>query len=440
MATVDDHKILTAQNSCQPKNCRARCEPTCGPSERCVLDIIRVCGECPLSQCVNIQSLGMSVSQQRASASESKPKTALMAGLITGLVGMALVSATIVGFVFIKRRKRAKHHKIKHADASPRFDPASLMPPVSAVFSPKTSPAPVTPTSHDPWLKESNPTVTSIGDPFAPTPLFLCASSLHIPRFDASSPTQPANAVIRRSLNILPSPPARPTSQDAFLNRSSSVKVTKYDNLHTYAPPSGTSREPLILEDSDDEDKVQIRRAVSVRKNQQADTATEAGGVQRTASVRTTGSKTALNADSSVVSLESADAQPIHVVRAKPTMVRINTITKKEGGITRKRSVRTVIDNNNKDNKDNHDDKDQPEIELEPTSSGPPPLNEAATSTNASREYLSPASNERDSRQYKTASWTSFHSGAGGTHSTVGDGEITVFWETAKQSPSDRYH
>lgn len=115
-------------------------------------------------------------------------------------------------------------------------------------------------------------------------------TSLQIPRLT----TPPSTNTIRQSLNLSSS-----TSPSTFINRSSSVKVSKYDYRNN------------DLEDEFD-DTVQIRRAVSVKKN----------GLSRSASVG------------------AHPQQAGRLLVAKPTMVRI--VTRTEGGVTRKASVKSA--------------------------------------------------------------------------------------------------
>lgn len=80
---------------------------------------------------------------------------------------------------------------------------------------------------------------------------------------------------------------------------------------------------------------------------------------------------------------------------AKPTMVRINTITTKEGGITRKRSFRTVIE--------------QPPFNVSLNDTPSPP------DDNRFNLYFVPSMPSQVSIQSSNST------------STLGDGEITVY-------------
>ncbi|KAI9493189.1 hypothetical protein BDB00DRAFT_388668 [Zychaea mexicana] len=235
------------------------------------------------------------------------------------------------------------------------------------------------------WPKEAPP-------PSSPqSPVFM-GNTLQIPRLTTtpSSPppstTTASSNTIRQSLSLVPSTSTTLNSSllqrpSPTINRSSSVKLTKYDHRHAYAPARMERRRTADSDNGDDDDDdedeeelgdgVQLRRAVSVNKKQ---------GLSRSASL---GART-------------TTGEMVPVVYARPTMVRINTITRKEGGITRKASVRTVISSS-------------PVVEQEPPAQ---------------------ANNNDDPRRLRTESWNSQHSIANSAHSSVGDGEITVYWDS----------
>jgi hypothetical protein len=160
------------------------------------------------------------------------------------------------------------------------------------------------------------------------------------------------------------------------LSRASSVKVTKYDHRHNTIPIHRTN------EDDDLEEVTTVRRAVSVKKT-----------TSRSSSVTRVGS------------FNSED-----VKLAKPKMVRINTITRKEGGVTRKRSIRTVID------------QDQ-QAPFHASLNDPPERNQS----DQIDFYFCPPEEPVNSSQASIQSSKST--------STLGDGEITVFWEPGQHPP-----
>lgn len=159
------------------------------------------------------------------------------------------------------------------------------------------------------------------------------------------------------------------------MSRASSVKVTKYDHRHNNNIPITNQEE----EDDDLEEVITVKRAVSVKKS----TSSRSSSVTR------------------VDSLNSED-----VKMAKPKMVRINTIIRKESnGVTRKRSMRTIID--------------QDQIHV--PSNDPPEPNQ----TDQIDFYFCPPEQETMSIQSSNSTSTS----------TLGDGEITVYWGPGQHPP-----
>lgn len=122
--------------------------------------------------------------------------------------------------------------------------------------------------------------------------------------------------------------------------------------------------------------------------------------------------KKAVSRSSSVTRVGSFNSE--NVKMAKPKMVRINTITRKEGGVTRKRSIRTVIDQ----------DQQSP---FHASLSDPPARNQ----TDQIDFYFCPpveetlASDHTSQVSIQTSNSTS----------TLGDGEITVYWEPGQRPP-----
>lgn len=176
------------------------------------------------------------------------------------------------------------------------------------------------------------------------------------------------------------------------MSRASSVKVTKYDNRPI--PITKRSYDTQDTDDQDDDDEkghVTIRRAVSVKKNNS--TASHSSSITRVGSIT---------------------SEDVKVVCAKPTMVRINTITSKEGGITRKRSIRTVIDQ-----------QQQPPFQVS--------LHDPSEDDQSHRidvYFCPPAPPPPVLHNPSQVSIQSSNSS-----STIGDGEITVFWESGHQLP-----
>ena len=129
--------LLQKRNECQPSHCKPQCVPACSSSQRCILDVMKKCGECPVSQCVSLASLGISTTTATSnngdmngvnngsinnnandtatSASStnagSNDKTGLIAGLTTGLVVGAVIVVAIAGLVYFKRRRRTQQQQ-----------------------------------------------------------------------------------------------------------------------------------------------------------------------------------------------------------------------------------------------------------------------------------------------------------------------------------------
>ncbi|KAI9025921.1 hypothetical protein CLU79DRAFT_743736 [Phycomyces nitens] len=350
------------------------------------------CGKCPVSQCSYVSQ----IIPRSPDPPENTPRVGLIAGLTTGLVAVALIAVTVAGLVFYRRRqqqKKSTNDREVCDDDLYSFRPElSPVPPMST-FAHTQLPATLTlqPDSH---LDYGYGHVCA-----SPSPSLLIGTSpLQIPHLETptpvfASPPKPTSAVIRRSLNILPTH----TPDSSLINRSSSVKVSKYDNIRPYPRPVGFSDNPF--EDLDDESKVQIKRAVSVRKTRD---------VSRSPSA----------ASNTFVASQEEGMPAIKVICAKPTMVRINTISRNEAGITRKRSVRTAINNNN------NNDSVQ-------SSSG-------SSSDLTNTTFLTPSGSTVDPhKRTRAESLVSVHSTAESTHSTIGDGEITVIWDASR--PTSRH-
>ncbi|CEP15204.1 hypothetical protein [Parasitella parasitica] len=341
--------------------------------------------------------------------SNDKHQTALIAGLTTGLVVLALIAVTIAGFVFYRRRKLQKILLQQQDEKKPYIPPnppiiisdvdtvlppphssslkaVSVLPPISE-FSSSSSATPIL--NH--WHQQQAIDIVDYDHP--QSPFIIGAQSLQIPHLDIPDPPSPSSAtLIRRSLNIQQTIIA---DNGDYLSRASSVKVTKYD--HRPIPIKNRSCDVKNAHDendnsSDEKDQVTIRRAVSVKKNNS--TASHSSSITRVGSV---------------------SSEDLNVICAKPTMVRINTITSKEGGITRKRSIRTVVDEQQyssfevslQDPSTEDDQSDRIDFYFCPPAPPPPVLH------NPSQVSIKSSNSS----------------------STIGDGEITVFWEPGHQPP-----
>ncbi|CAO3636477.1 unnamed protein product [Cunninghamella echinulata] len=79
-------------NNCMPSNCVAACEPSCTGNNICILGMMTNCGQCPASKCV----INCPFSN-----------TALIGGLVGGLVAGGLIIGVLV-FSLIKYRKNKR--------------------------------------------------------------------------------------------------------------------------------------------------------------------------------------------------------------------------------------------------------------------------------------------------------------------------------------------
>ncbi|GAN09613.1 hypothetical protein MAM1_0278d09144 [Mucor ambiguus] len=336
-------------HSCNPpRSCKKECTPACNTDQICVYKIVTECGTCPPTYCADSNQLQVTATdfEANSNANNNHQQTVLIAGLTTGLVVLALIAATVAGFVFHRRRKLQKillqqqqdekkayippHPPIIISDINSVLPPppstlqsaSILLPPISEHSSNSSSSA--TPISNR-WHQQA---IDFIDYDHPQSPFIIGAQSLQIPHLDTPDPSSPSNAtLIRRSLNIQPT---IITDNGDFLSRASSVKITKYDNrpipiknrfYDTQSTANDDDDDDEYSNSGDENETVKIRRAVSVKKNNS--TASHSSSITRVGSVT---------------------SEDVKVVCAKPTMVRINTITSKEGGITRKRSIRTVID------------------------------------------------------------------------------------------------
>ncbi|RCH79866.1 hypothetical protein CU098_000395, partial [Rhizopus stolonifer] len=278
------------------ETCTTPCLNPCCNSDQVCAEI--ECSACPTVHCANTEQLELKITS--TIHDESYDKTALIAGLTTSLVVLAMIAATIVGFVFHKRRKIRKQQQEIEKQVNKDFIPPSFPPPV----------IPSSPTSFLPSLSETSRSSTipsywfytqAMDFDHPQSPFIFGAHSLQIPHLDDTTTGQ----TIRRSLNIQPLQPMH------YLSRASSVRITKYDHHRTNIPTNEEDDEEL-------EEVATVKRAVSVRKNN------------------------SMGSRSSTTTRVGSVAEDIKM--AKPTIARINTITTRneEGGVTRKRSIRRI--------------------------------------------------------------------------------------------------
>ncbi|KAI8376974.1 hypothetical protein BD560DRAFT_391306 [Blakeslea trispora] len=252
---------------------------------------------CSTFRCNHTEQIQIQVSSATYDDAQEHKKTALIAGLTTGFVVLALIAATVIGIVYHRRRKKRKQQEQKEIEKQ-----------VNIEFLPPTLPSstiPSTPISLLPSISETSRSSTIPNywqhiQSFIPldydhpqSPFIIGAHSLQIPHLDDTSHT------IRRSLNIQPQQ-VSPTCP----SRASSVRVTKHDYHH---PKSGRIHQNPTF-----------KRVISAKHH-------------------------SLNVNCPTHTSNSTD----QIRMAKPTMARIDTIMtqNKDGTISRKRSIRRIESN-----------------------------------------------------------------------------------------------
>ncbi|CAO3654126.1 unnamed protein product [Cunninghamella echinulata] len=242
--------------------------------------------------------------QKNETSIETKPNTGLIAGLTSGLVIFALIALTAGGFIIYRKRKRSKEHIIKKFNISndtdlnfpspPTGSLTSLpfpphkvitIPPVSVTtnslkgYDPLGVPSMITTTNHQTLLNDEKDNLTPHyhGSALHIPPLITTPTTINTPTFIDENPRlinndNNSNNTIQRSLTLnfqsrrpshqQLSTNSNPIPSATSLNRSASVKVTKYDY-----PSSTAAMTTTAYYDDDDLDHIQIKRAVSVKRN-----------------------------------------------------------------------------------------------------------------------------------------------------------------------------
>lgn len=128
---------MPQQQDCKPKeNCSLTCSPSCSQSQVCVYKTITECGVCPPTFCMDNKQLRATHNTENSSGEDyasSSKRTALIAGLTTGLVVFALIIATVAGFVFYRRRKIRQEEDFmrKEEEYNIKPPPMAHLPPIS---------------------------------------------------------------------------------------------------------------------------------------------------------------------------------------------------------------------------------------------------------------------------------------------------------------------
>lgn len=99
-------------DGCMPSNCQATCTPACSTGKTCVLGTMKLCGQCPISTCVDNSILGPSNPNEsslpnNSNNNNSGPDGGLIGGLVGGLLGGGLLIGTIV-YCFLRNQNKKK--------------------------------------------------------------------------------------------------------------------------------------------------------------------------------------------------------------------------------------------------------------------------------------------------------------------------------------------
>ncbi|KAI8340290.1 hypothetical protein BC941DRAFT_244222 [Chlamydoabsidia padenii] len=117
------------QTNCSPVGCQAICNPGCDLNKTCVLGMMKACGVCPSSSCVDNSILGLPTTSPSGSnandQSSNGPDGGMIGGIVGGLVGGGLVLAG--AFFFLFRHKKQKKHGLPFIVSRSHLDMTSSM-------------------------------------------------------------------------------------------------------------------------------------------------------------------------------------------------------------------------------------------------------------------------------------------------------------------------
>lgn len=138
MLSIRDVSPSLQQKDCKPKeSCSLQCSPSCNSGQVCIYKTITECGVCPPTFCLDNKQLQATNHTENSSidnSASSSQKTALIAGLTTGLVVFALIIATVAGFVYYRRRKLRQEEEDfmrKEEEYNIKPPPMAYLPPTS---------------------------------------------------------------------------------------------------------------------------------------------------------------------------------------------------------------------------------------------------------------------------------------------------------------------
>ncbi|KAI9276470.1 hypothetical protein BC943DRAFT_364330 [Umbelopsis sp. AD052] len=304
-----------APSNCQPNGCMAICTPSCSSDQVCSLAVMQSCGQCPPSQCINKSAIDLPNASKSPNISTS-PSPGTNIGLIVGLtvgLGGGLV-LLIVLFLCWRRRQRKQSNAL------------SLPTNTSDISGPQPTLSSHSAQNQDPEAFGSDYNSTE------KTPVMIPNESKVTPSIQTHDQPHVAPAVatvkseggISRSLSLKTKQTQLP---QAAVTRSSSMRVTRNEMRK-----KRLSDNPF--DDLEDESKIVLRRAVSVKKSQRYPRPDNDAGRRPQSQLIGSERDTA----HSIYSATPA----IQVVRAKPVVVRVDSLKGRDGRVTRKASQRPL--------------------------------------------------------------------------------------------------
>ncbi|KAI8577118.1 hypothetical protein K450DRAFT_253741 [Umbelopsis ramanniana AG] len=348
--------------SCQAVNCQLKCNPACSSDMVCSLTTMNQCAVCPVPVCVS-KNLGTSSD----SSSSSGSNAGLLPGLVGGLVGLLVIALVAFGIIRYKRRKAQGLPFWKSGDSHSE--------------------------TSEHWNRP--------GTQSAVVPIAYMPPSSHHTRTEMQSASlgmQSASlgtgASLRNSLAL--------SNQNDYLQ-------------HPSTPNSYTSRYSSRSEnpfaDLDDESTVQLKRVVTLRKMDSV----SRGGNQTPPEDDDDDQSVASSVMNAVTRNDSVSA--VQMQRAKPTLMRINTIKVEDGtgGMKRSGSVRTILT------------PESGSVTSSRSNSTKQTSNESDTAPSQSSLTAQQAKQERPVSVVTSGSHRTNVTDS--VMSAPGDGEITIFWD-----------
>ncbi|KAJ2963001.1 hypothetical protein NQZ79_g1972 [Umbelopsis isabellina] len=303
----------TTPDNCQPSGCQAQCTPACSEDQVCSLATMQQCGQCPPSRCVNKSTLDLPSSKSSSPnlSSSSSSSIPLIVGLTVGLGGGFLLLLALFLCWRRKTRRKAEHQNL-------------ILPTTTSDLTGNQATLTTNSYHQDPGTHDSASNGSDYNEKSVPpTAVTTPVSTAH---------TMPAttDTSISRSLSLKAKTSA---AASGTIARSSSMRVTRNEMNREKKRLSDNP-----FEDLEDESNIVMRRAVSVRKNQR-----HTKRKSETADIADQRPRSALVAGhdrNSVASIYSA-TPAIQVMRAKPTIVRVDSLKGRDGKLSRKGSQRT---------------------------------------------------------------------------------------------------